>query len=227
MSLKNKKILITAGPTWVALDDVRVISNTASGQTGVMLAELLRKAGARVTLCLGPGAAAVKDKSVRVLSFRFFDELKKILASELIKKDYDAVIHSAAVSDFQPARCAKGKLVSSRGLTVKLAPTPKLIGMIKKLHPDAVLIGFKYEPHASPTVIIKEGRQLMLKSDCDLVVANTRDKDGYRAFLVSRQGLVPEIRSKKELTGLLKMYLQAIPDGKTAASCSCGCCGKK
>ena len=227
MALKGKKILITAGPTWVALDNVRVISNAASGETGVMLAGVLQKAGAKVTLCLGPCATVVKNRHVRVLPFRFFEELKKLLSVELKGNSYDAVVHSAAVSDFQPVKTAKGKISSAKGFTVRLAPTPKLIDLIKKDAPGAVLIGFKYEPAASPTALIEEGRKLLYKSDCDLVVANTFRKDGYRAFLVSRQGLVPEICSKHELTGLLRMYLQALGGGTKGSHCSCGCCGGK
>ena len=52
--LKNKKVLITAGPTWVPIDNVRVISNTATGETGILLSEKLKNLGAKVTLLLGP-----------------------------------------------------------------------------------------------------------------------------------------------------------------------------
>ena len=58
MSLKNKRILITAGPTWVAIDSVRVISNIATGETGILLAKRLSLQGAKVTLALGPSCCA-------------------------------------------------------------------------------------------------------------------------------------------------------------------------
>ncbi|HQO38768.1 MAG TPA: phosphopantothenoylcysteine decarboxylase, partial [Candidatus Omnitrophota bacterium] len=98
MSLKGKRILITAGPTWVSLDPVRVISNTASGETGRRLAYACAQAGARVTLLLGPGESPAPDRRICVRRFRFFEELDRSLRSELRKK-YDAVVHSAAVSD--------------------------------------------------------------------------------------------------------------------------------
>ena len=56
----KKKILITAGPTWVRLDDVRVITNVFTGKSGVALAESLARKGHTVTLLLGPGGAPVK-----------------------------------------------------------------------------------------------------------------------------------------------------------------------
>ena len=50
MKLKNKRVLITAGPTWVKIDKVRVISNTASGKTGLLFADAFKRLGSKVTL---------------------------------------------------------------------------------------------------------------------------------------------------------------------------------
>ena len=69
MGFKNKKILITAGPTWIAVDSVRVISNTASGETGQLLADRLAREGAKVTLVLGPVPNRLKNKKVKVIPF--------------------------------------------------------------------------------------------------------------------------------------------------------------
>ncbi|MBU1999188.1 MAG: phosphopantothenoylcysteine decarboxylase, partial [Candidatus Omnitrophica bacterium] len=69
-NLKNKKILITAGPTWVPVDDVRVISNSASGETGILLAKRLSGQGAKVTLLLGPIGNYNPDKKIKLVLFR-------------------------------------------------------------------------------------------------------------------------------------------------------------
>ena len=82
MDLKKKRVLITAGPTWVPVDSVRVISNTASGETGILLARQLRRIGAKPTLILGPGHDCCIDKNLNLKRFRFFDELKKIITRE-------------------------------------------------------------------------------------------------------------------------------------------------
>lgn len=77
MSLKNKRVLITAGPTWVAIDKVRVISNTATGATGKILAQQLANKGAKVTLLINAENSCCLNKKIKILPFRFFDQLKK------------------------------------------------------------------------------------------------------------------------------------------------------
>jgi len=81
--LATKSVLITAGPTWVAIDSVRVISNTATGETGTLLAERFAQQGAKVTLLLGPVSNCCLNKKIRVINFKFFDELRDKLIREL------------------------------------------------------------------------------------------------------------------------------------------------
>lgn len=226
MSLKNKRVLITAGPTWAAIDSVRVISNTASGETGTRIAAALRKAGAEVTVLLGPCGASVADKRVKVIGFTFFDELKKLLEKELSGNRYDAIIHSAAVSDYLPERRAKGKISSNLpGLKISLARAPKLIDLIRAKAPGALLIAFKFIPGAKPKTLIAAARELGKRSRANIIVANTAKNGNYRAFVVSPQGIVPEAGSKEELVELLGMYLDAyfnkLPH---SGKCSCGKC---
>ena len=83
MHLNGKRILITAGPTWVPIDSVRIISNVATGTTGVLLSREAVAKGAKVTLVIGPSCGYNLNKSIRIIHFRFFDELKNILKREL------------------------------------------------------------------------------------------------------------------------------------------------
>jgi len=71
MALKRKRVLITAGPTWVRLDLSRVISNIATGETGRRLASAAARKGAQVTLLLGPGDPPVPHKNISVKRFTF------------------------------------------------------------------------------------------------------------------------------------------------------------
>lgn len=225
MSLKNRRILITSGPTWVAIDSVRIISNTATGATGVLLAEALRKAGAEVTLVLGPRCRLPQNRNIRVVGFTYFDELRGILKKELRGREYDAVIHSAAVSDYAPARKAKKKISSNmRSLDLRLIRTPKLIDEIRRQAPDALLVGFKFIPEAAPGTLFAAARKLGKRSRANMVVANTVHNGTYRAFVVAPQGMVPEAGSKEELTDLLVMYLKAffMKNPRGALKCSCG-----
>ena len=220
MGLKNKRILITAGPTWVPIDEVRVISNTASGATGILLSEKLSRLGAKVTLALGEirdsdlfsrGSAAKKIGRCpyfKVIRFSYFDELKSIIAAELKGSRYDAVIHSAAVSDYRPRKPYRQKIRSDmKNLRLDLVPTEKIIDNIKKLDSSVYLVGFKFEPSASRAVLIREANFLARRSSADLVVANTTAKNKYRAYLVKGRVSRGPLTSKAALARQLCQIL--------------------
>ena len=199
ISLRNKKVLITAGPTWVKIDNVRVISNTATGSTGILLAEKLTRLDAKVTLLLGPIGVSNLNKKIKVLPFQYFDELKVLLEKELRSKKYDISIHSAAVSDYRPVLIHKGKISSGlKKLNISLRPTIKIINIFKKLQPRAFLVGFKFEPGAPKLKLIKEAKELGLKTKAEIVVANTLDKGRYLAYLVAGNKISGPIYSKNE-----------------------------
>jgi phosphopantothenoylcysteine decarboxylase/phosphopantothenate--cysteine ligase len=84
--IERKKILITAGPTWVPIDKVRVISNIASGETGILLAKEADRLGLDVTLILGPIGSRFK-KTIGVKRFHHFDELHGLIKRELKNKN--------------------------------------------------------------------------------------------------------------------------------------------
>lgn len=204
MALKNKRVLITAGPTWVPIDKVRVISNIATGETGILLAERLQRLGAKVTLLLGPVGYCCLSKRVKLLPFKFFGELKEILARELRSKRYDAVVHSAAVADYAPAAVFSGKLKS--GLPVRnisLVPTPKIIDSVKRIDRSVFLVGFKFEPKAKIAALIKKTRSLMARANLDLAVANTIGKYGYQASILSQGKVYGPLQNKNALVNKL------------------------
>src|SRR3989338_2564724 len=109
--LKNKKILVTCGPTWVAIDDTRVLSNISTGALGQMIASQLKAKGAKVTVLQGP-THQFKSASIQIYHFTFFDELKNLL-NRVLKKNYDVIIHAAAVSDYRLKTPFKKKISSS------------------------------------------------------------------------------------------------------------------
>ncbi|MFH0855479.1 MAG: phosphopantothenoylcysteine decarboxylase [Candidatus Omnitrophota bacterium] len=207
MTLRNKRILITAGPTWAPIDSVRVISNISTGKTGVLLAENLAAQGSKVTLLLGPIGAYRLNKKIKVIDFKFFDELSLLVKKEL-KKRYAAVIHAAAVSDYAPVPANKAKLSSSRKiLRLTLKQAPKIICGLRGALSGSFLAGFKFEPGLSDDKLIKKARSLLKKAGLDLVVANTAKNRRYAAYLVSRDKTSGCFSSKekmaKALTGLI------------------------
>lgn len=200
MSFKNKQVLITAGPTWVAIDSVRVISNTATGETGILLAQRLQRLGAKVHLILGPVETNLAHKKMRVLRFRFFDELDNLIKRELKKRHFDYIFHAAAVSDYRP-KTFYGQKVKS-GLScwhLELVPTNKIINSIKQLDREVFLIGFKFLPQASKMRLIQQAKRLMKSSGCDCVVANSVTPHRYRAWIVDGGRVSRGNHSRKEL----------------------------
>jgi len=182
----NPKVLITCGPTWVPIDDVRVISNVSSGEMGHLIAEAFKSNGASVTVIEGQVTHALVDKKIKIIKYRFFDELANVLKKELLKK-YDIIVHAAAVSDFKVKGASRNKISSKKALTLNLTATPKLIKDIKRLSPESLLVGFKLESKLSPKNIFKMVKLLFTESGCDLVVANTL-KNGYQGYIVNADG---------------------------------------
>ena len=195
------KVLITCGPTWVPIDDVRVISNTSSGEMGHLIAEGFLNAGCSVTLIQGPVTHAWSHAKVNVVRYNFFDELEQALKVNLRKK-YDCVIHAAAVSDFKVKDAKKGKIDSGRTRSLSLAPTRKLIDLIKQIAPGSFLVGFKLEPKFKKSEVFQDVRPLFTQSGCDLVVANTLMP--YQGFIVDADGnIIAHALSKRNLAKAL------------------------
>lgn len=209
-NFKNKRILITSGPTWVPIDPMRVLSNRASGELGRRMAMAFSDAGARVTLLEGPVTQPLISKKITIKKFCFFEELSGLLRSEL-KKKYAIVIHNAAVSDYRLRNVFGSKLNSGKkNLTLTLVPTEKLINGIKKTAPSSFVVGFKLEDFRSEKEITAEARKLIVDSDCDAVVANTL-RGGYRAYILDKTGkILGRADSRNQLTHKLLNYLKAV-----------------
>jgi phosphopantothenoylcysteine decarboxylase/phosphopantothenate--cysteine ligase len=201
------KVLITCGPTWVPIDDVRIISNVSSGEMGHLIAQAFRKKSVDITIIEGPVTHTLVDKKIKIIKYRFFDELSRILNQELLKK-YDIIVHAAAVSDFKVVRPSKSKISSDRALILNLAPTPKLIEKIKRLSTGSYLVGFKLESNLNPKNIVNAVKSLFTEANCDLVVANTL-KGGYQGFIVNEHGnILAKVSSKKQIANnLIKIIL--------------------
>lgn len=186
-SLKDKKVLLTCGPTWVPLDRVRVISNISTGELGHWMAHYLKQAGAKVTMLEGPVTHSFQSHSVRVMKYNYYGELSKLLEREL-KKGYRIVIHAAAVSDYQPSNPFGVKIQSDFAqIKLTLVPTEKLITKIKTISPKSFLVGFKLECHRDSEFLVTKAYHLMQNAHCDLVVANTQHENKYFACIIDKE----------------------------------------
>ncbi|WP_299291615.1 bifunctional phosphopantothenoylcysteine decarboxylase/phosphopantothenate--cysteine ligase CoaBC [Nitrosopumilus sp.] len=169
--LKNKKILITAGPTIEYIDPVRVITNVSTGKTGVLLASELISAGAKVSMIYGPGNEK-PPKGAKITNVKTSKEMFDATKKEL-KKKFDAVIMAAAASDYTPENFSKSKIKSTKNsLNIRLKKAPKIIDLVKKYQKDTFLIGFKAETDISQNYLIKSAQKKMRESDADMIIAN-------------------------------------------------------
>jgi phosphopantothenoylcysteine decarboxylase/phosphopantothenate--cysteine ligase len=187
--LKNKKVLMTAGPTIEYIDPVRVITNQSSGKTGVLLAEELVSAGAKVTLVYGPGTEK-PPKGAKVIKISTSKEMLDAVKKEM-KKKFDVVIMAAAVADYTPENPSKKKIKSSQNtLKISLRRAPKIINQIKKIQKDVFLIGFKAEANLSKKDLIREAEKKMKESSADLIVANDVGSARYKKNPDSNEVLI-------------------------------------
>ncbi len=210
-SLKTKKVLITCGPTCVAVDSMRVLSNRSTGELGQQLAVKLAQKGAGVTVLEGPVLKALHDKKINVLKYFFYDELEQLLNREL-KKKYDVVIHAAAVSDYKLAKPFQGKISSKlKQLTLKLVPTKKLINTIKKQSPKTFLVGFKLIDKLDKKTVAILLNDYLKNTKSDMVVVNSLNKNTYQAFITdSQKNILDEAQSRQELTTKLVNILKDV-----------------
>ena len=172
-SLEGKKALITAGPTYEAIDPVRFIGNHSSGKMGYALAEELASRGAQVTLVSGPVSIQPKHPNIRLVKTVSAGEMEAACAAE---KDYQIAIMAAAVADFTPVAPATEKIKKGayEGLTVELKKTADILaGLGKEKKNGQVLVGFALE-----TTNEIENARKKLQKGADFIVLNSLNDSG-------------------------------------------------
>ncbi len=169
--LKGKKVLLTSGPTFEAIDPVRFIGNHSSGKMGTALANAFRNSGAHVTMISGPAAYTSSDVDVIKVNsaIEMLDEAKKY------HEDADIVIFSAAVSDYRPENPAQEKIKKKgNSLQINLIKNPDIATELGKKKKQQFHIGFALETN-NEEVNAKEKLQ---KKNFDLIVLNSLNDNG-------------------------------------------------
>lgn len=179
LSLKGKKILITAGPTYENIDPVRFIGNYSSGRMGFALAEEFARRGASVALVAGPSELPTPQGDIRRINVTSAREMLQAARAEF--DDADIAVFAAAVSDYAPAEVSDTKL--KRGdmpeFTLRLVRNPDIaatLGALKK--PSQTLVGFALETDSEEA----NARKKLKAKNLDWVVLNSlRDPQaGFR-----------------------------------------------
>ena len=189
--LVKRKVVVIAGSTEEPIDDIRVITNRSSGETGVELARAAQERGAEVELWMGRCETQLPDH-LKVIRYSSFSDLAKMVKG----KRFDIILVPAAVSDFSPMR-ARGKISSDKGsLTVTMTRNPKLINHIKA----RVVVGFKAQARVTDEALVEEATALCKRSNSTFVVANKIEevsKGKTRVLLVDRNGSSEELEGTK------------------------------
>jgi len=213
------RCVVTAGPTYEPLDEVRRLTNFSTGRLGCELARHLGEHGHEVTLLLGE--QATYNGEIKATELQKFTTTANLAARlEALKSaKIGAVFHAAAVSDFSFgkvwARSGDGKLIevtsskiSTRvgDLLAELVPTPKIIFELRKWFPPARIIGWKFETEGGREDVIERAKRQMAESRSDACVANGRAY-GPGFGLVDSAGGITHLESPPALFTLLEGLL--------------------
>lgn len=211
-SLKNKTLLITAGPTYEAIDPVRFIGNHSSGKMGFSLAEEAAKRGAKVILISGPSALHIQHPNItlkRVTS-------AKEMYNEVFKHYHltDIAIASAAVADYAPKEIATEKIKKKENhLSLELVKTPDILKTMGEQKKNQFLVGFALETENEE----ENAKGKLARKNLDIIVLNSlRDegagfkKDTNKIKIITKtEQLKFDLKSKKEVAKDILNFIES------------------
>jgi phosphopantothenoylcysteine decarboxylase/phosphopantothenate--cysteine ligase len=171
--LTGKKVLVTAGPTYEAIDPVRFIGNHSSGKMGLAIANELQKRGAEVTLVLGP-VSVTTPQNMHVIKVQSAAEMFEVCVAVFDKMDI--AIMSAAVADYTPVMVAADKIKKATdNFSIELKKTKDILqhlGTIKK--EGQILVGFALETRDEKNYALKK----LTEKNADMIVLNSLNDSG-------------------------------------------------
>lgn len=214
------RCLVTTGPTYEPLDEVRRLTNFSTGTLGTQLANSLAAVGHEVRLFRGKLATtSLPIRSVAVEEFTTTEDLLNRLQARATQ-DRVALFHTAAVSDFRfgsawkrdssgnLSRVTAGKLSTRDGtLLVELEPTPKILASLRQWYSNALLVGWKYEVDGSRDDAFSKGDQQRRECRTDLTVVNG-PAWGEGFGLVDDSGVKPVDTADELFAALLERVTQ-------------------
>jgi len=203
LPLRGKQVLITAGPTYEAIDPVRFIGNHSSGKMGFALAHEAAEKGANVILISGPSHQAVSHSSIRRIDVVSAEDMFDATHQHI--KSADIAIFSAAVSDFTPKTVSSQKIKKKDALMrIELVQTKDILASVGAIKGDQFLVGFALETENE----MDNAKAKIESKNLDLIVLNSlRDKgagfksDTNKITLIDKNDKVQrfELKSKNEV----------------------------
>ena len=173
LPLKGKKVLVTAGPTYEAIDPVRFIGNHSSGKMGFAIASAAANLGAEVFLISGPSNQQIKHSLVHRVDVVSAEEMYD--ASHMYFKDVDIAILSAAVADYKPKNSASHKIKKTdTTLELSLLPTKDILASLGAIKKQQYLVGFALETNNE----LENAKGKLKRKNLDAIILNSLQDKG-------------------------------------------------
>jgi phosphopantothenoylcysteine decarboxylase/phosphopantothenate--cysteine ligase len=195
--LSGCKLLITAGPTYEAIDPVRGITNLSSGKMGFAIARAACEAGAEVTLVAGPVHLST-PRGVRRIDVRSAQQMHDAVLP--VAAEHDVFVATAAVADWRPASASDRKIKKDgkRGApAIELTENPDILAAVARLPERPFCVGFAAESHD----LARHAREKRVRKNVPLVVGNlgpaTFGRDDNALLLIDEQGVSEMPRADK------------------------------
>ncbi|NCY20650.1 hypothetical protein EBX31_01675 [bacterium] len=175
------EVLVIAGPASVAMDRARVLTNTSTGRTGVVMSETLRKHGLHITLWYGTASTHPLPTGLHSSErFQTVHDLEKLLQKTTLE-NFSAILLPAALPDYDLATATDlaGRKLSRdkwpghlQGIRIELKPAPRILNKIRNLAPKVKIVGWKWEADGSKTDIMKAAKAQILECHSDACILN-------------------------------------------------------
>ncbi len=193
LPLKDKTVLITAGPTYQDIDPVRFIGNRSTGKMGFALAYQAANLGAKVVLVSGPSYEKVHHSFITRIDVRSAEEMYQEVHKYY--KNSDIVIASAAVADFTPANVSNKKIKKKESvMTIELKPTKDILASLGKEKQQQILVGFALETDNE----LANAKGKLQRKKLDFIVLNSlQDKGAGFASVTNKVTIIDKNQNKK------------------------------
>tara|TARA_B110001469_G_scaffold107165_1_gene107276 strand:- start:1416 stop:2621 length:1206 start_codon:yes stop_codon:yes gene_type:complete len=173
LPLKGKKLLLTTGPTYEAIDPVRFIGNHSSGKMGFAIAKIAANLGAEVILISGPSAQTIQHSFVKRIDVKSAEEM--YTEAHKYFKEADIAILSAAVADYRPKNVATQKIKKKDAtIEIVLEKTKDILASLGEIKGHQLLVGFALETNNEEENAIGK----LKKKNLDLIVLNSLQDKG-------------------------------------------------
>lgn len=214
-------IIVTSGGTEEKIDEVRKITNNATGKLGSIICEkILENKDAKVFYVCSKTAIRPKENiNLEVIETEGVFGLKDAIENLLRNYEIDFFIHTMAVSDYMvEAVESNGKILdtskkissSEENLIIRLKKAPKVISCIKEISPSTKLIGFKLLNQVSEEELLRVSTNLLEKNKCELVIGNDSKSfvnGRHEAIFVTKEGIIDKAETKEEIANKLVKFL--------------------